>query len=148
MKGLYEMLEGFDEKGFEEWRMEKDKRKKLLSEKEVMDAIAKATAEAVNAAYEEKSRSVAVLRAVIKMNVLLEKLFQEEPQEEKEPDAEKPELSALEELLFERTHLAEVRYEEGHSEAQLARCLELCGLLGDAGLEARYYAWKEEKGYE
>lgn len=149
MKGLYEMLEGFDEKGFEEWRMEKDKRKKLLSEKEVMDAIAKATAEAVNAAYEEESRSVAVLRAVIKMNGLLEKLFREESAEKpdaEEPDAEKPELSALEELLFERTHLAEVRYEEGHSEAKLARCLELCGLLGDAGLEAKYYTWKKEKG--
>lgn len=42
--GLDEMLEGLDEKGFEEWRMEKDKRKKLLSEKEVMDAIAKTVA--------------------------------------------------------------------------------------------------------
>lgn len=144
MKGLDEMLEGFDEKGFEEWRMEKDKRKKLLSEKEVMDAIAQEAAEAANAVFEEESRSVAVLRAVIKMNGLLEKLFREEESAEK--PAEKTELSALEELLFERTHLAEVRYEEGHSEAQLARCLELCGLVGDAGLVDRYYAWKEEKG--
>ena len=64
-------------------------------EKEAMDAIAQKAAEAANAAYEEESRSVAVLRAVIKMNGLLEKLFQEEPQEEKEPYAEKPELSAL-----------------------------------------------------
>lgn len=141
MKGLYEMLEGFDEKDFEEWRMEKDKRKKLLSEKEVMDAIAQEAAEAANAVFEEENRGAVMIRMVIKMNSLIEKLFHEEP-------AEKPEMSALEELLFERTHLAEVRYEEGHSEAQLARCLELCGLLGDAGLEARYYAWKEEKGYE
>ena len=143
MKGLYEMLEGFDEKGFEEWRMEKDKRKKLLSEKEVMDAIAKATAEAVNAAYEEKSRSVAVLRAVIKMNGLLEKLFREE-----EP-AEKTELSDLEELLFERTRLAVIQHDNGgRSAVQYGRFSGLYDLIRDAGLEARYYAWKEEKGYE
>lgn len=141
MKGLYEMLEGFDEKGFEEWRMEKDKRKKLLSEKEVMDAIAKATAEAVNAAYEEESRSVAVLRAVIKMNGLLEKLFREEP-------AENPEMSDLEELLFERTHHAKVQYDNGHPAIPYGKYLGLYDLIRDAGLEARYYAWKEEKGYE
>lgn len=140
--GLDEMLEGFDEKGFEEWRMEKDKRKKLLSEKEVMDAIAKATAEAVNAAYEEKSRSVAVLRAVIKMNGLLEKLFREE-----EP-AENPEVSDLEELLFERTHHAKVQYDNGHPAIPYGKYLGLYDLIRDAGLEDRYYAWKEEKGYE
>ena len=151
MKGLYEMLEGFDEKGFEEWRMEKDKRKKLLSEKEVMDAIAKATAEAVNAAYEEKSRSVAVLRAVIKMNGLLEKLFREEEPAEK-PDAEKPveepKLSALEELLFERTHLAKEEYENEHMDLQFSRYIGLYALMDDAGLKEEYDAWKEEKGYE
>lgn len=156
MKGLYEMLEGFDEKGFEEWRMEKDKRKKLLSEKEVMDAIAKATAEAVNAAYEEESRSVAVLRAVIKMNSLIEKLFREEEPAEKpdaeKPDAEKlaenPEMSDLEELLFERTHHAKVQYDNGHPAIPYGKYLGLYDLIRDAGLEARYYAWKEEKGYE
>lgn len=147
MKGLYEMLEGFDEKGFEEWRMEKDKRKKLLSEKEVMDAIAKATAEAVNAAYEEESRSVAVLRAVIKMNGLLEKLFREEESAEK-PDAEKPELSDLEELLFEKTYLAKVQYDNGHPAIPYGRYLGLYDLIRYAGLENRYNAWKEEKGYE
>ena len=140
MKGLYEMLEGFDEKGFEEWRMEKDKRKKLLSEKEVMDAIAKATAEAVNAAYEEESRSVAVLRAVIKMNGLLEKLFQEEP-------AEKPELSALEELLFEQAHLARVKCKEVCSDIRYGRLLETQDLIRNAGLQEEYDAWKEEHGY-
>lgn len=151
MKGLDEMLEGFDEKGFEEWRMEKDKRKKLLSEKEVMDAIAKATAEAVNAAYEEKSRSVAVLRAVIKMNDLLEKLFPEEPAEKpdaEEPDAENPELSDLEELLFEYTHLAAVKYDNDNTAIQYGKYLGLYGLIRDAGLKKEYDAWKEEKGYE
>lgn len=148
---LDEMLEGLDEKGFEEWRMEKDKRKKLLSEKEVMDAIAKTVAEAVNAAYEEKSKSVAVLRAVAKMNDLLEKLFrEEEPVEEpaEEPDAEKPELSALEELLFVHVHHAKVQYDNRCSAIKYGRFLELCDLLEDAGLEEEYDAWKEEKGYE
>ena len=106
-------------------------------EKEAMDAIAQKVAEAANAAYEEESRGAAMLR----IREAFEGRAGQKP-------AEKQERSALEKLLFERTHLAEVRYEEGHSEAQLARCLELCGLLGDAGLEDRYYAWKEEKGYE
>lgn len=145
--GLDEMLEGLDEKGFEEWRMEKDKRKKLLSEKEVMDAIAKTVAEAVNAAYEEKSRSVAVLRAVAKMNDLLEKLFREEEPVE-EPDAEKPKLSALKELLFERTHLAKVQYDNGHPAIPYGKYLGLYDLIRDAGLQEEYDDWKEEKGYE
>lgn len=120
--------------------------KKLLSRKEVMEAMAEVTAEAIEASFEEKNKSAAMIRASLEGYRLIEKLFQEKEPAEM-PDAENPELSDLEELLFERTHLAEVRYEEGHSEAQLARCLELCGLVGDAGLEARYYAWKE-KGYE
>lgn len=147
MKELYEMLEGFDEKGFEEWRMEKDKRKKLLSEKEVMDAIAKATAEAVNAAYEEESRSVAVLRAVIKMNGLLEKLFREEEPDAEKPDAEKLELSDLEELLFEQAHLATVKCKEVCSDIRYGRFLESHDLIRDAGLQKEYDAWKEEHGY-
>ena len=146
MKGLYEMLEGFDEKGFEEWRMEKDKRKKLLGEKEVMDAIAKATAEAINAAYEEESRSVAVLRAVIKMNGLLEKLFREE--EPAEEPAEKTEQSDLKELLFEYTHLAAVKYDDDNTAIQYDRYLGLYGLIRDAGLKKEYDAWKGAKGYE
>ena len=151
MKGLDEMLESLDEKEFEEWRMEKDKRKKLLSEKEVMDAIAKAIAEAVNAAYEEKSRSVAVLRAVAKMNDLLEKLFREEEPVE-EPDAEKPaektELSALEELLFEQAYLARVKCKEVCSDIRYGRLLETQDLIRNAGLQEEYDAWKKEKGYE
>lgn len=138
MKGLYEMLEGFDEKGFEEWRMEKDKRKKLLSEKEVMDAIAKATAEAVNAAYEEESRGAAMLR--------IREAFQGRAGQK---PAEKTELSALEELLFERTQFALTQHDKGgRSAVEYGRFSGLYDLIRDAGLEARYYAWKEEKGYE
>lgn len=155
MKGLYEMLEGFDEKEFEEWRMEKDKRKKLLSEKEVMDAIAQEAAEAANAVFEEENRGAVMIRMVIKMNSLIEKLFSEEPAENpdaekpvEEPDAEKPKLSALEELLFERTHLAEVKCKEVCSDIRYGSVLESHGLIRDAGLQEEYDDWKEEKGYE
>ena len=146
MKGLDEIIEEFSNSE-ESKALDKvnEATKKLLSMKEVMNAMAEVTAEAIEASFEEKNKSVVMIRAGLEGYRLIEKLFREEEPVE-EPDAEKPELSALEELLFERTHLAEVRYEEGHSEAQLARCLELCGLLGDAGLEAKYYTWKKEKG--
>lgn len=152
MKGLYEMLEGFDEKDFEEWRMEKDKRKKLLSEKEVMDAIAQEAAEAANAVFEEENRGAVMIRMVIKMNSLIEKLFREEEQAEEpdaeKPDAEKPKLSDLEELLFEHVHHAKAQYDNGHPAIPYGKYLGLYDLIRDAGLEARYYAWKEEKCYE
>lgn len=141
MKGLDEMLEGFDEKDFEEWRMEKDKRKKLLSEKEVMDAIAQEAAEAANAVFEEENRGAVMIRMVIKMNSLIEKLFREE-----EP-AEKPERSALEELLFEQAHLATVKCKEVCSDIRYGRFLESHDLIRDAGLQKEYDAWKEEHGY-
>ena len=147
MKGLYEMLEGFDEKDFEEWRMEKDKRKKLLSEKEVMDAIAQEAAEAANAVFEEENRGAVMIRMVIKMNSLIEKLFREEEPAEN-PDAEKPELSALEELLFEHVHHAKAQYDNGHPAIPYGKYLGLYDLIRDAGLRKEYDAWKEEKGYE
>mgnify|MGYP004613288713 CR=1 FL=1 len=151
MKGLYEMLEGFDEKDFEEWRMEKDKRKKLLSEKEVMDAIAQEAAEAANAVFEEENRGAVMIRMVIKMNSLIEKLFREEEPAE-EPDAEKPAektgMSALEELLFEQAYLARVKCKEVCSDIRYGRFLETQDLIRNAGLQEEYDAWKEEKGYE
>ena len=142
MKGLDEMLESLDEKEFEEWRMEKDKRKKLLSEKEVMDAIAQEAAEAANAVFEEESRGAVMIRMVIKMNSLIEKLFREE-----EP-AEKPELSTLEELLFEQAYLARVKCKEVCSDIRYGRLLETQDLIRNAGLQEEYDAWKEEHGYE
>lgn len=149
MKGLYEMLEGFDEKGFEEWRMEKDKRKKLLSEKEVMDAIAQEAAEAANAVFEEENRGAVMIRMVIKMNSLIEKLFHEEPQEEKEPDAK---FDDLKHRLF--AHAAECRLPIQNATLRIAeirrsaKYLGLLDLISDAGLQEEYDAWKEEHGYE
>lgn len=146
-EAIEEMLESLDEKEFEEWRMEKDKRKKLLSEKEVMDAIAQEAAEAANAVFEEENRGAVMIRMVIKMNRLIEKLFREEEPAEN-PDVEKPKLSDLEELLFEHVHHAKVQYDNGHPAIPYGKYLGLCDLIRDAGLKKEYDDWKEEKGYE
>ena len=133
--------------------------KKLLSRKEVMEAMAEVTAEAIEASFEEKNKSAAMIRASLEGYRLIERLFPEEPAEKldaenpvEEPDAEKPaektELSALEELLFVRVHRAKVQYDNRCSAIKYGRFLELCDLLEDAGLEEEYDAWKEEKGYE
>ena len=152
MKGLDEIIEEF--KNSEESKaLDKvnENTKKLLSRKEVMDAMEEVTAGAIDASFEEKNKSVAMIRAGLEGYRLIEKLFPEEPAEE--PDAEKPaektELSALEKLLFERTRLAVIQHDNGgRSAVQYARFSGLYDLIRDAGLETRYFAWKEEKGYE
>lgn len=117
--------------------------KKLLSRKEVMNAMAEVTAEAIEASFEEKNKSMAMIRASLEGYRLIEKLFHEEP-------AEKPKLSALEELLFEKAHLATVRCKEVCSDIRdirYGRLLESHELIKDAGLQEEYDAWKEEHGY-
>lgn len=157
MKGLDEMIEEF--KNSEESKaLDKvnEATKKLLSRKEVMNAMAEVTAAAIEASFEEKNKSVAMIRASLEGYRLIEKLFHEDsaenPDAEKpveEPDAEKPKLSALEEMLFERTRLAVIQHDNGgRSAVQYARFSGLYDLIRDAGLETRYFAWKEEKGYE
>lgn len=157
MKGLDEIIEEF--KNSEESKaLDKvnEATKKLLSRKEVMEAMAEVTAEAIEASFEEKNKSVAMIRASLEGYRLIEKLFREEepaenPDAEKpveEPDAEKPELSALEELLFERAHLATVKCKEVCSDIRYGRFLESHDLIRDAGLQKEYDAWKEEHGYE
>lgn len=124
--------------------------KKLLSRKEVMEAMAEAVAETIAACFEEKNKEIATIRASLEGYRLIEKLFREEEPVE-EPDAEKPKLSALEELLFERAHLATVRCKEVCSDIRdirYGRLLESHELIKDAGLQEEYDAWKEEKGYE
>lgn len=157
MKGLDEMIEEF--KNSEESKaLDKvnESTKKLLSRKEVMNAMAEVTAEAIEASFEEKNKSVAMIRASLEGYRLIEKLFREEepaenPNAEKpveEPNAEKPELSALEELLFEKAHLATVKCKEVCSDIRYGRFLESHDLIRDAGLQEEYDAWKEEHGYE
>lgn len=152
MKGLDEMIEEF--KNSEESKaLDKvnEATKKLLSRKEVMNAMAEAVAETIEACFEEKNKEIATIRTGFETYKLIEKLFREEPAEE--PDAEKPaektELSALEKLLFERTRLAVIQHDNGgRSAVQYARFSGLYDLIRDAGLETRYFAWKEEHGYE
>lgn len=141
--GLDEMIEEF--KNSEESKaLDKvnESTKKLLSRKEVMNAMAEVTAGAIDASFEEKDKSAAMIRASLEGYRLIEKLFPEEP-------AEKPELSALEELLFERTRLAVIQHDNGgRSAVQYARFSGLYDLIRDAGLQKEYDAWKEEHGYE
>lgn len=152
MKGLDEIIEEF--KNSEESKaLDKvnEATKKLLSRKEVMEAMAEVTAEAIEASFEEKNKSAAMIRASLEGYRLIEKLFpEEEPAEE--PDAEKPaektELSALEELLFEQAYLARVKCKEVCSDIRYGRLLETQDLIRNAGLQEEYDAWKEEKGYE
>ena len=152
MKGLDEIIEEF--KNSEESKaLDKvnEATKKLLSRKEVMDALAEVTTGTIEACFEEKDKGIATIRAGLEGYRLIEKLFPEEPAENpdaEEPDAEKPKLSALEELLFERTHLAEVKCKEVCSDIRYGSVLELHGLIRDAGLQEEYDDWKEEKGYE
>lgn len=89
MKGLDEIIEEF--KNSEESKaLDKvnEATKKLLSRKEVMEAMAEVTAEAIEASFEEKNKSAAMIRASLEGYRLIEKLFPEEPAEN--PDAEKP----------------------------------------------------------
>lgn len=145
MKGLDEIIEEF--KNSEESKaLDKvnENTKKLLSRKEVMDAMAEAVSETIAACFEEKNKEIAMIRAGLGGYKLFEKLFREE-----EP-AEKPKLSALEELLFEKAHLATVRCKEVCSDIRdirYGRLLESHELIKDAGLQEEYDAWKEEHGY-
>lgn len=70
----------------------------------------------------------------------------------KEADAEKPaektELSALEELLFERTHLRDVQRHTTLSAISLSRYNNLHSLIIDADLKEKYNFWKAVNGYE
>lgn len=150
MKELDEIIEEF--KNSEESKaLDKvnEATKKLLSRKEVMNAMAEVTAEAIEASFEEKNKSVAMIRASLEGYRLIEKLFHEEPQEEKEPDAK---FDDLKHRLF--AHAAECRLPIQNATLRIAeirrsaKYLGLLDLISDAGLQEEYDAWKEEKGYE
>ena len=107
-----------------------------------MEAMAEAVAETIAACFEEKNKEIAMIRAGLEGYKLFEKLFREE-----EP-AEKPEMSTLEELLFEQAYLAREKCKEVCSDIRYGRFLETQDLIRNAGLQEEYDAWKEEKGYE
>lgn len=142
MKGLDEIIEEFkDSEESKDLDKVNENTKKLLSRKEVMDVMAEVTAEAIAASFEEKNESAAMIRAGLEGYRLIEKLFPEEP-------TEKPELNALEELLFEQAYLAREKCKEVCSDIRYGRLLETQDLIRNAGLQEEYDAWKEEKGYE
>ena len=67
------------------------------------------------------------------------------PEEEEKKETE---LSALEELLFERTHLRDVQYHTTLSAVSLSRYTNLHSLIIDADLKEKYNFWKAVNGYE
>lgn len=75
MKGLDEIIEEFKDSE-ESKALDKvnEATKKLLSRKEVMNAMAEVTAEAIEASFEEKNKRVAMIRASLEGYRLIEKL--------------------------------------------------------------------------
>lgn len=103
-----------------------------------------------NAAAELEDETAGILNASMEMLKILDEFFPEKKEEE--PDAEKPAekkaLSALEELLFERTHLRDVQYHTTMSAVSLSRYTNLHSLIIDADLKEKYNFWKAVNGYE
>lgn len=105
-----------------------------------------------NAAAELEDETAGILNASIEMIKVLDEFFPEEEEKKEETDAEKPaektELSALEELLFERTHLRDVQHHTTLSAVSLSRYNNLHSLIIDADLKEKYNFWKTANGYE
>ena len=133
-------------KDYEDW---KERARSERAEISKTDLI-KICCRIASVAAEPKNKAVGMLEASIETVKIIDEFFPEKKEEE--PDAEKPaektELSALEELLFKQTYLAVTQYAAESSSEAYSRFEALYGLVRDAGLEARYYVWKEEKGYE
>lgn len=136
----------FSMNGYEEWKEKARNEKAEISKTDLI----KVCCRIANVAAEPKSKAVGMLDASIETVKIIDEFFPKKKEEE--PDAEKPaentEPSALEELLFERAHLAEVKCKEVCSDIRYGSVLESHGLIRDAGLQEKYDAWKEEKGYE
>ena len=105
-----------------------------------------------NAAAEPENETAGILNASMEMLEVLNEFFPEEEEKKEKTDAEKPaektELSALEELLFERTHLRDVQYHTTLSAVSLSRYNNLHSLIIDADLKEKYNFWKAVNGYE
>ncbi len=104
------------------------------------------------AAAEPEDKAKGMADASIEMVKIIDEFFPEEEEKKEETDAEKPaektELSALEELLFERTHLRDVQYHTTLSAVSLSRYTNLRSLIIDAGLNEKYNLWKAAHEYE
>jgi hypothetical protein len=131
---------------YEEWKEKVSKEKAEISKADLI----KVCSRIANAASEPENETAGILNASMEMLKVLDEFFPEKKEEEPdaEKSAEKTELMALKDLLFEQAHLAVEQYAAEHSEEAYGKFNALFGLVRDAGLEARYCAWKEEKGYE
>lgn len=135
-------------KGYEELKEKPHKEKAEISKTDLI----KVCCRIANAAAELEDETAGILNASMEMLKILDEFFQEEEEKKEETDAEKPaektELSALEELLFERTHLRDVQYHTTLSAVSLSRYNTLHSLIIDADLKEKYNFWKAAHGYE
>ena len=140
---------GINKKDYEEWKEKASKEKTEISVTDLIKVCSR-IASVASVAAEPKSKAVGMLNASMETVKIIDEFFPEKKEEEPdaEKSAEKTALSALEELLFEQTHLAVEQYAAESSSEAYSRFEALYGLVRDSGLETRYFAWKEEKGYE
>lgn len=136
----------FSMNGYEEWKEKNRNEKAEISKMDLIEACGRVAA----AAADPENKAIGMLSASMEVVKAYKKLFPEKKEEE--PDAEKPaektELSALEELLFEQRHLAVTQYPAESSPEAYGRFEALRGLVIDAGLEEKYNFWKAANGYE
>lgn len=135
-------------KGYEELKEKAHKEKAEISKTDLI----KVCCRIANAAAELEDETAGILNASMEMLKVLDEFFPGEEEKKEETDAEKPaektELSALEELLFERTHLRDVQYHTTLSAVSLSRYNNLHSLIIDADLKEKYNFWKVVNGYE
>lgn len=135
-------------KGYEELKKKAHKEKAEISKTDLI----KVCCRIANAAAESENETAGILNVSMEMLKVLDEFFPEEEEKKEEPDAEKPAekpaLSALEELLFERTHLRDVQYHTTLSAVSLSRYTNLHSLIIDADLQEKYNFWKAVNGYE
>lgn len=145
-------MKDFDNDNFKKLKEKLSKEKGTISKCDFAESINKIVTSAIGVMVFFNNMDLAFEIAALKTNEAMDELFPEEPQEEKEPDAEKPAektaLSVLEKLLFEQRHLAVTQYPEESSPEAYGRFKALQGLVMDAGLEEKYNFWKAVNGYE
>ena len=140
----------FSMKGYEEWKEKASKEKAEISKTDLI----KVCSRIANIAAEPEDKAIGILSASVEIVKAYRKLFPEKKEEE--PDAEKTELSALEELLFEQAYLAaaqcaaesSVVHHAAGSSGAYSSFKALYGLVMDAGLKEKYNFWKAVNGYE
>lgn len=125
-------------KGYEELKKKAHKEKAEISKTDLI----KVCCRIANAAAEPENETAGILNASMEMLKVLDEFF---PEEEEKKETE---LSALEELLFERTHLRDVQYHTTLSAVSLSRYTNLHSLIIDADLQEKYNFWKAVNGYE